>query len=89
MASSDKWKALERYLSCENVLGCFQSQLQESSETQVRACFGQNPCIVVILGLVRTNAFSFENAYNLMRLGLCPHINTLSVFVENASIESR
>ena len=42
MANSDKWKALARYLSCENVLSCFQSQLQASSETQVRACFGQD-----------------------------------------------
>ena len=47
----------------------------------------QNPCIVVILGLVHTNAFSFENGNKMMRLGLCPQINTLSVFKENA-IES-
>ena len=61
MANSDKWKALARYLSCENVLSCFQSQLQASYETQ---------------GLLWTRftgkilVFSFENAYISMHLGL-------------------
>ena len=83
MANSDKWKALARYLSCENV------PRKPRCGPALDKIYGQNPCIVVILGYVHTNAFSFENGYNMMRLSLCPHINTLSVFNENASIWKR
>ena len=83
MANSDKWKALARYLSCENV------PRKPRCGPALDKIYGQNPCIVVILGHVHTNAFSFENGYNMMRLSLCPHINTLSVFNENASIWKR
>ena len=51
--------------------------------------FRSKKWLVCVWGPVYTNASSFENAYISMRFGLPSIPNTLSVFIENASIWKR
>ena len=46
-------------------------------------------CLIFHLGCPFNHKLKFENAYISMRLGLSFHTNTLSVFIENASIRKR